>query len=439
LGTVIMKSSSVFCIALLVWAVPAFASPNVVVSIPAAGATVGTTFVLQATTTACSSQPVAATGYSIDVGVTTIVNAAVIYAPVTASLGAHTLHVKSWGNAGAGCDTDVPIEVSAGVPPALFTNVAVSQPAAGAEMVSPITIVASGTQCDSQPIVAMGISMDEVSATKVIFGSSVNYSVSPAAGPHTVHVKSWGSGGASCIADVAITVVPSPVSTLPSNTIAVRGIQAMANWQAAIDTATDAGPSTYGVTALAGAPSLSGTSREFTTTFGGFAGERYDVSFGADTSASNFLYDAWVYLPSPSTDIANLEFDLNQVVANGDTVIFGIQCDSWSKVWDYTANAGTAQAPVDVWRPSTAPCNVQNWSTNTWHHVQMSYSRDGEGNATYQSVWLDGVEQDLNVTVPDAFALGWGSTLLTNFQVDSLTGSDATATAYLDDVTVYRW
>ncbi|MGA2848681.1 MAG: hypothetical protein ABSE46_06775 [Terracidiphilus sp.] len=435
-----MKSSSLFSVALLVCAVRviAYASTEVVVSNPDAGAIVGTAFVVQATTTACSGEPVSATGYSIDYGATTIVNATSMDALVTASVGAHTLHVKSWGNAGAGCDTDVPIEVSAGVPPALLTNVAVSQPAASAELVSPIALVASGTQCDSQPIVAMGFSID-TSATKIIFGDSVDTQVSSTPGAHTLHVMSWGKGGSSCVSNVAVTVVPSPVSTLPSNTVAVHGIQAMANWQAAIDTATDAGPSTSGVTALAGAPSLSGTSREFTTTFPGLGGERYDVSFGADTSAANFLYDAWVYLPSPSTDIANLEFDLNQVVANGDTVIFGIQCDSWTEAWDYTANAGTAQVPVDVWRPSTAPCDVQSWSTNTWHHVQFSYSRDDEGNVTYQSVWMDGVEHDLNVTVPDAFALGWGSTLLTNFQVDSLTGSEATTFAYLDDLTVYRW
>ena len=171
----------------------------------------------------------------------------------------------------------------------------------------------------------------------------------------------------------------------------------------------------------------------------GGGGERYNVSFGADTSATNFLYDAWVYLPSPASNIANLEFDLNQVTANGDTIIFGFQCDYWSKTWDYTANAGTTQVPIDVWLHSRASCNVQSWSTNTWHHVQIRYSQDGEGNVTYQAVWLDNVQQGLNITVPDAFALGWSPTLLTNFQVDSMTASEATTTAYIDNLTVYRW
>ena len=436
-----MKATSFYPFALLFWAACAFASvsPNVIVSSPAAGATIGTEFVVEATTTPCSGQPVTATGYSIDVGATKIVKAVSINAEITAPVGAHTLHVKSWGNQGAGCDTDVPIFVSAAAAAVLFTDVAVSQPEQGVGLVSPFTLAATGTQCQSQPIAAMGFSIDNSTATTIINGSSVNSAVTSALGSHALHVKSWGNKGSSCVLNVLIIVVPSPVVTLPSCAVGVYGIQTLMNWQATIDTATDAGASTMGATNLIGVPTLSGTSREFATTFAGAGGERYDVSFGADTSAANFLYDAWVYLPSPSTNIANLEFDVNQVTANGDTIIFGFQCDYWSKTWDYTANAGTVQVPIDVWLHSRASCNVQNWSTNTWHHVQIRYSHDGQGNVTYQAVWLDNVEQGLNVTVPDAFALGWSPTLLTNFQVDSMIASGATSTVYLDNLTVYRW
>jgi len=393
---------------------------------------------LNAIATPCSGQPVAATGYSLDNGATTFVYAASINAQVPASIGTHTLHVKSWGNAGAGCDTDVSITVSAAAPAALYTDVAVSQPAQNAKLVSPFTLIAGGTQCESQPIAAMGFSIDNSTNTTFVYGGAVNAPVTSATGAHTLHVKSWGNQGAGCDTDIAINVVPSPVSTLPSNTIAVQSIQTLTNWQGAIDTATGAGTSTTGATALAPAPSLSGTSREFVTNFNSVGGERYNVSFGADTSATGFLYDAWVYLPSGSADIANLEFDLNQVMANGQTVIFGFQCDYWTKHWDYTANAGTPQAPSDVWLPSTATCNVQSWTTNAWHHVQISYSRDNAGNVTYQSVWLDDVEQDLNVTVPSAFALGWGPTLVANVQMDGL-GASGSSTVYMDNLTVYRW
>jgi hypothetical protein len=125
-------------------------------------------------------------------------------------------------------------------------------------------------------------------------------------------------------------------------------------------------------------------------------------------------------------------------MANGQTVIFGVQCDGYSGTWDYTANEGTPENPSDVWLHSTASCNPRNWATNTWHHLQMSYSRDDAGNVTYDSVWLDGAQQSMNLTVPSAFALGWSSTLLTNFQVDGL-GASGSTTVYLDNLAVYRW
>jgi hypothetical protein len=87
---------------------------------------------------------------------------------------------------------------------------------------------------------------------------------------------------------------------------------------------------------------------------------------------------------------------------------------------------------------TTAKCNPRQWATNAWHHIQIEYSRDERGNVTYKAVWFDGVMQAVNATVPSAFALGWGSTLLTNFQIDGL-GASGTATVYLDKLSIYRW
>jgi hypothetical protein len=145
-----------------------------------------------------------------------------------------------------------------------------------------------------------------------------------------------------------------------------------------------------------------------------------------------------VYVASPSDGIANLEFDMNQVLANGQTVIYGFQCDGYSSTWDYTENSGSPAAYVDHWLHSTAACNPGQWTTDTWHHLQVTYSRDDAGNVTYHSVWFDGAEQDIDATVPSAFALGWGSVLLTNFQVDGV-GATGSSTVYIDNLTVSRW
>jgi hypothetical protein len=130
--------------------------------------------------------------------------------------------------------------------------------------------------------------------------------------------------------------------------------------------------------------------------------------------------------------------DLNQVMPNGRTAIFAVQCAGDSGTWDYTKNAGTPDRPVVQWVQSRATCNPRRWSIHVWHHVQISYSRDDSGNVTYQSVWLDGARQNINATVPSAFALGWSPTLQTQFQVDGIGGS-GTITVYLDNLTIFRW
>ncbi len=241
-----------------------------------------------------------------------------------------------------------------------------------------------------------------------------------------------GSGGSGSSSGGALALVPA-------DAVRVDAIQSLSNWNAVYDTGTSGSSgNTSGATKIVEDPSLSGEAREFSTEYSNYGGERYDVSFGKDTAATHFLYDVWVYLDSSVSSVANLELDMNQVTANGKTVIYGFQCDGWSGTWDYTTNAGTPEIPVDKWVHSDQACDVQTWSQNTWHHVQVAYSRDDAGNVTYQSVWLDDVKQDINATTPSAFALGWGSTLLTNLQVDGRSASGSSS-VYLDNLTIYRW
>ena len=374
---------------------------------------------------------------------------------VAATTGTHVLHVKSWGNQGAPCVTNITVTIaapgaaSAALAVTPVTDVTVGAPANGATVTSPFSLVAGGTQCSSQSIGAMGYSFDNSSNTTFVTGQSVSAQVTSATGSHTLHVKSWGPNGAACDTDIAINVVaPAPTAsgpTIPSNAIAVKGIQKLL-WKADFDAGTilDAGAtasaSSSGVTVPVIAPTLSGSARQFVTTYADYGGERYYANIGADTAATNFVYDAYIYLQSPINDIANVEMDMNQVLANGQTVIFGFQCDGWSQTWDYTANTGSSPTSYkNQWLHTNQTCNPKKWSTNAWHHVQVSYSRDNSGNVTYKSVWLDGVEQDVNITANSVFALGWGSSLITNLQIDGMTALPGTAIVFLDNVTIYRW
>lgn len=318
-------------------------------------------------------------------------------------------------------------------------SVTVNSPANGNEVESPFKLSATSASCSSQPVASMGYSLDGSTQTTVFSGTTIDADVVSSTGAHTVHVKSWGDKGAGCDTDIQVTVTggsaaPSS-SVVPSDATSVSSLQTFSDWKEIHDSAS-AGSSS-GSTGLASSPSMGGTARKFVTKFSNNGGERYSLSFDDDDTATNFMYDGWVYFANSSSDIGNLEMDLNQVMPNGETVIFAFQCSGYSGTWEYTKNAGTPTHSIVKWMSSSAKCNPRSWSANTWHHVQINYSRTDSGVVTYKTVWLDGKEQSINATVPSAFALGWGKVLNTNFQIDGL-GSGSN-TVYLDNLVVYHW
>ena len=315
-----------------------------------------------------------------------------------------------------------------------FASVNITSPTSGAEVVSPFLLVATASSCSSQSIASMSYWVDK--GTPVVFrGASINTRVAFITGAHTVYVQSTGRRGAVCDASVSIVVVPDPTTLVPSDAVVFQGLQALSGWQGVSASSTG---TASGSTKIVARPSMSGKAREFITQITDDGDERYWVEFGDNPEVTNFLYDGWVYVAPPSSTIGNIEFDTNQVMSNGQTVIYGFQCDGYSGTWDYTANEGTPADYSDQWLHSPFPCNPRDWSTNTWHHVQITYSRDAYGNVTYQSVWFDGVEEDLYESVPSAFALGWAQVLLTNFEIDGY-GARGSSTVYLDKLTVYCW
>ena len=114
------------CIAIVLFAfctVSAWAQVNVIY--PVNGAVVASQFSLYATADTCSNQWVASMGFSLDSGgdITFVYNPWIYYTPVNVAPGAHVLHVKSWGNQGAVCVTDVAITASgSGSPAAAGSN-----------------------------------------------------------------------------------------------------------------------------------------------------------------------------------------------------------------------------------------------------------------------------------------------------------------------------
>lgn len=493
---------------------------DISISSPASGANVSSPFTVVADSTTCGGVSTASMGYSIDSG-SAVIEPASFTASVTAPSGAHTLHVKCWGN-GTAEQVLLPITVAA-AQASSAPDIVVSRPASGANVTSPFTVVASSATCGGVSTASMGYSID--SGKAVIEPVPFTASVSATSGSHTLHVKCWGKGtaeqvqlpiivGASSPSPVTVATpqfslpsgqysaaqtvslsdatpgaaiyfttdgsAPSASSTpyeepisvassmviealatcsgcsnsglaraqyvigsaptsgpsIPSDALVDTQIQLMPNWRTKFDPATNGSAS--GAMSIVTTPSLSGQAAQYDTTFTDYGGVLYSVTYDHDSTSTNFVYDAEVWIEAGS-EIGNLEMDNNQVASNGDTIIYAFQCAGDSNTWDYSENAGTPASPKVHWVKSNQTCNPANWTKNAWHHVQISTSRDGSGNVTYHSVWLDGVEYPINQTVMSEFALGWAAAdLIANFQVDGTSGSGS-STLYLDKFTIYRW
>jgi hypothetical protein len=334
--------------------------------------------------------------------------------------------------------------LAAAMVPALAQTV-INSPTNGEQVSSPFTLNMSAATCSSQPVSAVGYSLDNSSSTSSWPAQYIDGPVAAPSGWHTLHVKVWNDKGAACVTDVSVDVAATPAASssgssgavVPSNAVGVSSIQSMGNWTAIHDVGTIG--SSSGTMSLASTPALTGTSRLFANQFNNYGGERYSVQFDDNTTSENFFYDAWVYIAGSSSGFANLEFDLNQTMPNGQTVLMGFQCDGWSQRWDYAVNGGSPTSPKDTWLASYAPCNVHNWGVNQWHHLQIYFSHNESGWVTYHSVWLDGAEQDLNITACSGYALGWGPAIVTNFQIDGNNSGTTWGNVYLDEVTVHRW
>ena len=326
-----------------------------------------------------------------------------------------------------------------------FAGVTVDQPANNSDVSAPFKLSASASNCSGQSVSAMGYSFDSSSDTTVIKSQSIDQSIDSSTGTHTLHVKAWGDHGASCVTDVVVNVKSGGSSSdgsgdssgVPSDAKTVSNIQALGGWRAAHDTGGSG--SSSGSSSMVGSPSLYGSTRRFETSFSHDGDERYSVDFADDVNAQNFFYDAWVYFDSSADKIGNLELDVNQVMADGKTLLAGIQCDGFTGHWAYTVNTGSASDVKPHWdSKSGTSCNPRAWSRDKWHHVQFSFSRDDSGHITYHSVWLDGQESQLNAGAFGAADLGWGPIINTQFQVDGYGGSGTTK-VYVDDLTISRW
>jgi hypothetical protein len=333
--------------------------------------------------------------------------------------------------------------------PAHAANITVASPVNGTTVASPIWVRAHNVGCDGLVPTAFGFSIDgsgtlyagvthnDVDATKVGIAS----------GTHTIHFKSWTSKGICPVVSTTFKVAGGSSSTssggsssagsvvsgsIPSNAIGSANLDGK-GWISERDKGVPGsaqGSSVYPATT----PSYD-DARKFYMTYSKHGGVRWHISFAKDAAATHFVYDTYVYIVDPA-QLANLELDMNQVMSNGKTVIFGTQCSTYTKTWEYTYVSGGAH-----WKSSGIACNPKNWAAKTWHHVQIASHRNSSGQVTYDWVNLDGAHHVFNnATVYSAESLGWAKgDLLINFQMDGANAGSGSITAYIHKMTIFRW
>ena len=403
---------------------PTTTGSDITVSSPASGASVTSPFTLAAKTTTCAGVPAVSMGYSIDGGSTTSEPAA-FSAALTKNTGTHTIVVKCYGQ-----NTQDQVSLSVRVVPPPTAATPKFSLAPGTYSTTQYAAISDATQGATVYYTTDG---SGPSTSSPVYAGPITVSSSMAIQAIAVAPGYTNSG----MALASYTIKPPSQASIPSNAIQVNEVQNLPNWRTKYDPATN-GTASGVMTQQVSDPTLSGQTAQFDTTSNYYGGVLYSVTYDNDPNAKNFVYDAQVWIEAGSA-IGNLEMDNNQVIPNGDTVIYSFQCSGNAGVWEFGANTGTRTNGTAQWVKSTVPCNPAQWTTNAWHHVQISYSRDDVGNITYHSVFLDGVEYPINATVFGAFSLGWQSGILVaNFQVDGPMAT-GTSTLYLDNLTMSRW
>jgi hypothetical protein len=317
-------------------------------------------------------------------------------------------------------------------------DITVTSPIKGPTVTLPAWVRAHNVGCDGLAPVSFGYTIDN--DTRFVLGVTA-YDINTtdqtmSAGTHTIHFKSWNVNGICPVVNTTFTGVKAAgAHTIPSNAISTGSLDGASNWEWNHDPGTPGdsrGSSLY----PANSESLDGASREMYFTYSDNGGEIYHLTFAHDATVTHFVYDTYIYLVNPTT-IENIEMDMNQVMSDGRTVIFGTQCASGSGSFEYTkiVNGGTH------WYASNIPCHPKTWTANTWHHVQIASHRDSDGVVTYDWVNLDGTYTDFkNATGASAENLGWpAGDLLLNFQLDGAGAGGDPVTVYIDKMTIYSW
>jgi hypothetical protein len=216
--------------------------PIVKISTPTNHANVGSPVNIQASGSPTAGQTISGWKIYVD-GVATYTGGPLseVNASVGMHIGTRTVLVRAWDSSGAYGDQTLTLTV--GSKPA----VAVSAPAIGANVISPIKIQASATASSGHSITGWAVYLDGFDAYRAGFVTSVSTNVVASTGIHTLVVRAWDSSGT--FGDQTLTVEVQKVAvniSAPANGASVTSpvhvdadassAHAITGWQIYLDT-----------------------------------------------------------------------------------------------------------------------------------------------------------------------------------------------------------
>jgi hypothetical protein len=332
---------------------------------------------------------------------------------------------------------------------AFAANITVASPINGTTDQAPVWVRAHNVGCNGLTPTAFGFSIDSSGTTIMgvtpfdIDRTNVGFSN----GTHTIHFKAWTASGICPVVSTTFKVGGSTSSgggdtsgggtatsvSIPSYAVSSGDLDVSRNWSSEHDAGTPG--SSRGSTVYPATTPLYDDAREFYMTYSNRGGERWHISFAKDAATTHFVMDTYVYVANPS-QLANLELDLNQVMSDGRTVIFGTQCSMYSHTWEWAYVSGGPH-----WHSSNIHCDPRTWAAKSWHHIQIGFHRDSSGYVTHDWVNFDGTHSTFSGAKGGAAKnLGWAKgTLLMNVQMDGTSSGSGSITAYFHKLTYYRW
>jgi phosphatidylinositol-3-phosphatase len=201
--------------------------PTVAVATPANQADVGSPVNIQATASPTPGHSISKWKIYVDsMGKYSAGAVNSINTNVAMSGGTHTVLIRAWDTSGTYSSQTLTLTISA--EPA----VAVSAPAIGANVISPINIQASAAPSSGQTITKWRIYRDD---GKQVYSAgavdSINAKISASSGTHTLTIRAWDSSGASGdqIFNVQVNTVAVNISTPANGVTATSPVKISAN------------------------------------------------------------------------------------------------------------------------------------------------------------------------------------------------------------------